>query len=189
MIEIDPETHLPAGGHTIAIPEGGTVTVSSHQPTMYRGGAVHGANFNRVLRRGMAKTKQTMKVARKKPAAKRPKGVSRAMLSKKYRPSKAVKTSNMKGRKRRFAVSQIDMPPGSWMRSVAQFLFSKRTVELVFEPLVADYRHEVFEAMVSKSKPGTLRRIGIRHWLGFAIALLLTAGANIGQVVRALKGN
>ncbi len=41
-------------------------------------------------------------------------------------------------------------PPGAVLLSVAEFLYSRKTVELTFEVLIADFRLEYFEALKQK---------------------------------------
>ena len=82
----------------------------------------------------------------------------------------------------------IEMPPGTRMMNWACALFSKRTIELVFEPIVADYQHEVFEALQAGHPQAEVKLIRARHWTGFLLAVACQIAGSIGKLVRALKG-
>ena len=43
----------------------------------------------------------------------------------------------------------ISRPPGSFLSSVAEFVFSKKTVELVVTPIISDMQVEYFEALAT----------------------------------------
>ncbi len=86
------------------------------------------------------------------------------------------------------AKAAIEMPPGIRMLRCAGALFSKKTIERVFEPIVADYQHEVFEAIKSGRCQAEVRRIQERHWIGFVLAVACQIAGSIGKLVRALKG-
>jgi len=67
-------------------------------------------------------------------------------------------------------------------------LFNPRTVELIFEPIVADYRYEIFEAITANRSNGRLRVIRTQYWVGFIAAVALQILGGIGRLVKALKG-
>jgi hypothetical protein len=48
--------------------------------------------------------------------------------------------------------NQISRPPGSFLSSVAEFVFSKKTVELVVTPIISDMQVEYFEAFARHRK-------------------------------------
>lgn len=86
----------------------------------------------------------------------------------------------------------LAMPPGYWMDRIARgiFFFSPKTIERVFEEIVADYRHETIEAEAKGRSAGTMRRIKAQHWGGFIIAVLEElAGGVVGKIVKVLKGS
>ncbi len=85
-------------------------------------------------------------------------------------------------------VPTIEMPPGFRMMAVASVLFNPRTVELIFEPIVADYRYEIFEAITANRSNGRLRVIRTQYWVGFIAAVALQILGGIGRLVKALKG-
>lgn len=82
----------------------------------------------------------------------------------------------------------IELPPGLRMMDWARALFSPKTLEKYFEPIVADYQYEMIEAMLKSKSVPPLRYIAVRHWLGFIIAVLLVASAGIGKVIKSIKG-
>ncbi len=84
--------------------------------------------------------------------------------------------------------ARIEMPPGLQMNALANMLFSKKTAQCVFEPIVADYQHEMFEAIKAGHPQATVRRIQTRHWIGFVVAVACQIVESIGKIVRAWKG-
>jgi nicotinamide mononucleotide adenylyltransferase len=87
------------------------------------------------------------------------------------------------------AKPRVELPPGSRMMALASLLFSRRTVERVIDPLVADYRHEMFEAMLRDGADARLGMIRARYWLAFIFSALEIAASAFGRVWRALKGS
>jgi hypothetical protein len=84
--------------------------------------------------------------------------------------------------------SAIEMPPGTKLMKWAGRLFSKKTMELVFEPIVADYQHEMFEALKAGHPQAEVKRIQTRYWTSFLIAVAYQIAGGIGKIVKALKG-
>src|SRR5439155_1475136 len=82
----------------------------------------------------------------------------------------------------------IEIPPGTKMMAFAGRWFHPKTIELVFEPIVADYQHEVFEALNAGHPQAEVKRIQTRYWIGFLIAVAYQIAGGIGKLVRALKG-
>jgi hypothetical protein len=59
---------------------------------------------------------------------------------------------------------QISRPPGAFLSSIAEFAFSKKTVELVVTPIISDLQVEYCEALFAgrKIKAGWVRLRG--YW-------------------------
>lgn len=80
-------------------------------------------------------------------------------------------------------VSKVALPPGYWLRRLAEPIFHSQTYERVFAPLIADLEHEHAEAL-SKGQTWRARWIVVRSYVDFA----LTAVAHVASRVReALK--
>jgi len=91
----------------------------------------------------------------------------------------------------RLPVRVIAMPPGYLMARIARsvFFFSPRTVERVFEEIIADYRHEMVKGEASGKSTRELHAMRIQHWGGFIIAVVLEiAEGTVGRIWKALKG-
>lgn len=88
-----------------------------------------------------------------------------------------------------FLFRQVALPPGYRMLAAARFLFSPKTIERVFEPIVADLQHETFAAEHAGESVSRLRFISARYWLSFFLAAVAVATASIGQVMKVMKGN
>lgn len=69
--------------------------------------------------------------------------------------------------------SKIELAPGSRLLSIADFFYSAKTVEEVFEPIIADWRTEYFEAL-KQNRTIKARWISLRYKYDFAKAM----GAN-----------
>lgn len=85
---------------------------------------------------------------------------------------------------------QLAMPPGIWMSRIARgvFFFSPRTVERVFEEIIADYRHEMFEAEW-RGRTADLRWLRIQYWGAFIKSVIAElAVGSLGRLIRALTG-
>jgi hypothetical protein len=86
----------------------------------------------------------------------------------------------------------ITMPPGYWMKRIANglFFFSPKTVERVFGEIIADYRHEMIEAEAKRKPPAEMRWLRIRHWGGFLLAVFeeMYLGT-VGKIVKVFKGS
>lgn len=79
-------------------------------------------------------------------------------------------------------------PVGSTMLMLATLLFSPKTLDQVFEQMVADYRIEHLQATQDGRVWGA-RATRIRWWCAFLnAALLAPALALVDRIVRALKG-
>lgn len=83
---------------------------------------------------------------------------------------------------------KIEMPPGLRMLKFARFVFSPATVENVFEQIVADYQHEIFEALVRGENGKMVAAITARHWWGFLLSVAASLATSIGKVIKAAKG-
>jgi len=73
----------------------------------------------------------------------------------------------------------ITHPPNGWMRVAAEFIFTKKTVRGVFEPLIADQAYEWSEAVAEG-------RVWKVRWLTIKYAALFGVGA-LAQALSALK--
>jgi hypothetical protein len=83
---------------------------------------------------------------------------------------------------------QLAMPPGLWMSRIARgvFFFSPKTVERVFEEIIADYRHEMLEAEW-KGRTADLRWLRVQYWGAFIKSLITElAAGSLGRIIRAL---
>lgn len=85
---------------------------------------------------------------------------------------------------------RITMPPGYRMERVARwiFFFSPKTFRRVSEEIVADYRHEMVEAIGKGAPKAELRRLQFQHWGGFILVVLdsLVSGV-VGKLVKLVK--
>lgn len=64
----------------------------------------------------------------------------------------------------------ICQPPGSLLRSVSEFVFSKKTLEYVIDPIIADMQAEYFEALAAK-RPYKAAWVRLRGYWSFAKAV------------------
>jgi len=67
----------------------------------------------------------------------------------------------------------IKQAPGSRFRSIVTFLYSQKTVEEVFDPLIADWRFEYFEALDQKRR-WKARWISVRYVYSLLMAMGLS---------------
>jgi len=81
---------------------------------------------------------------------------------------------------------QIILPPGYHLRSLVDFLFSKKTAEKVFLPVIADLQHEWLEA-IAQNRSDEVQRIKIRGYLSFTAALILVLVSGIKRIFDAWK--
>jgi len=64
----------------------------------------------------------------------------------------------------------VHRPPGSRLLNIVEFLYSPSAREKVFEPLIADWRLEYFEALAVK-KPLKAKWISVRYYWAFCKAM------------------
>jgi hypothetical protein len=85
---------------------------------------------------------------------------------------------------------KIEFPPGHWMWQLARGLhfLSLNTAARLIEEFVGDYQLEMFDAMKCHKTAGEIRRIMLRHWVGFAFMVLELLVAAIGKVIRMARG-
>lgn len=76
----------------------------------------------------------------------------------------------------------IKVPPGARLFAIVEFLYSPADVEGTFEPLVADWRKEYFDA-VHQDRLWKARWISIRYVVRFGQAMGLKKAWNIGREV------
>jgi len=82
------------------------------------------------------------------------------------------KTDNKQGR--------INLPPGYHLRSFTEWVFSKKTADRVFLPVIADLQHDWMEA-IGENCPGKARWVIIKgHW-HFLTALGLQSTVSIAK--------
>ena len=78
------------------------------------------------------------------------------------------------------------MPPGRQLRSLASFLFNKKTFETVFEPVLVDLEFECIEALAEdrnyKATHAHVRGV-MCFWLNLFLYLCTTAA---GKVIKAM---
>jgi DNA-directed RNA polymerase specialized sigma24 family protein len=87
-----------------------------------------------------------------------------------YRGAKEVHKSQLKADEPRFAArSTMKQAPGVGMLEIADFLFSPKRVTLTFQPLIADWHHEYFEALAG-DRSWKARWICVRYYWAFAKA-------------------
>jgi hypothetical protein len=82
----------------------------------------------------------------------------------------------------------VELPPGATLLAWAQAWCSAKTVELVFEPIIADYRHEIFEALRHGWSNGAIRAIHVRYRFSFYEAIVRTIVGMVGRIIKAAKG-
>ena len=85
---------------------------------------------------------------------------------------------------------RLAMPPGLWMSRIARavFFFSPKTVERVFEEIIADYRHEMIQAEAA-GRTADLHWLRVQYWGAFIKSLIVELSAgSLGKIIRALTG-
>lgn len=84
----------------------------------------------------------------------------------------------------------IARPPGMRLMNVVEVLVSPERYERVFQPILADWHEEFFQALSQNRGRGKLLAIRIRHTWGFLKALgLLSLLQAIGALVIKIKGS
>jgi hypothetical protein len=84
----------------------------------------------------------------------------------------AVITSGLLSRARQES-SIVERAPGATLHSVVDFLYSQKTVKETFEPIIADWRFEYFEAL-SQKRIWKARWICVRYTYSFVMAMGLS---------------
>jgi hypothetical protein len=69
--------------------------------------------------------------------------------------------------------AEISRPPGASLLALVDFLFSPKTVELTFKPLVADWRSEYCKALC-QGRTLKARWISVRYRYSFLMAMSLS---------------
>ena len=77
---------------------------------------------------------------------------------------------------------KIQRPVGSSLRGVAEFVFTKKSYEQVYEPLINDLRFEYFEALAS-NRTWKARWVHARGYGSFLTAMVAHAAASGGRLV------
>lgn len=91
--------------------------------------------------------------------------------------------------KKMCSFSRADGPrlPGSTMLCIASVFFSKKRMERTFEPIVADYRTEFFEALEESWLKAQFVRL--RYWWAFTNACGLHAGFKLAvEIIAKISG-
>lgn len=65
---------------------------------------------------------------------------------------------------------KVHRPPGSRLLSIVEFLYSPSARQKVFEPLIADWRFEYFEALAAKKRLKA-QWISVRYYWAFCKAM------------------
>lgn len=97
------------------------------------------------------------------------------MLSERFNSTKYRNSKDIKPKK-----SKIYLPPGSSVRSVLEFIFSKKAFDGVFAQVIVDMREEHAEALAV----GELRKarwIVVRGHLGIGLTVMSYLGATLGK--------
>jgi hypothetical protein len=79
---------------------------------------------------------------------------------------------------------KILRPPGSCLRAIADFVYSRKTVEHVFKPMIADLEYEYIEALAA-GRPLKARWVHIRGI--FAFWMTAAVHASTSTVVQAIS--
>ena len=77
---------------------------------------------------------------------------------------------------------KVQRPVGSSLRGVAEFVFSKKSCEQIYDPLINDLRFEYFEALASNRR-WKARWVHARGYGSFLTAVLAHAAASGGHLV------
>ena len=77
---------------------------------------------------------------------------------------------------------KVRRPVGSSLRGVAEFVFSKKSCEQIFDPLISDLRFEYCEALAA-SRRGKARWVRARGYGSFLAAVLAHVAASGGHLV------
>jgi hypothetical protein len=85
--------------------------------------------------------------------------------------------------KRTFSSTYISNAPGSKLLSIVDFLYSSKTVEQTFKPIIADWRYEYFEALKQRRK-WKARCISMRYRFSFINAMTLSKVFSLLKQVR-----
>ena len=65
----------------------------------------------------------------------------------------------------------IELPPGARLWSIAEFIYSKKTYETVFEPSLRDLQDEYYEAL-AQGRVWKAKWVRIRHYWAFVSAVV-----------------
>jgi hypothetical protein len=69
--------------------------------------------------------------------------------------------------------SELHRPPGNRLLTIVDFLYSPKTIEETFKPIVADWRTEYFEAL-TQGRTWKARWISIRYTCSFIVSMSLS---------------
>lgn len=78
---------------------------------------------------------------------------------------------------------------GERMLEFSTVLFSRRARELVVEPIIADYKKDMQEALANGAGKWKLRVIQARYWIAYVVGFLDEVLPAIGRLWRALSGS
>lgn len=82
--------------------------------------------------------------------------------------------------------SRTTKAPGARLLAVIDFLFSPKTVEQTFKPLIADWRHEYFEAL-KQNRKWKARWISARYRFSFINAITLSKVFSLLKQIRSIS--
>lgn len=80
-------------------------------------------------------------------------------------------------------IKMITTPPGSKIISVIKFIYSRKTIERIFTPILSDWLEEYFKALHEKAH-WKARWINMRYRLTFLGTMLAHAVSTVGRKVR-----
>ena len=77
---------------------------------------------------------------------------------------------------------KVRWPVGSSLRGVAEFVFSRKSCEQIFDPLISDLRFEYCEALAANRR-GKARWVRVRGYASFLAAVLAHVAGSVGDPV------
>jgi hypothetical protein len=86
-------------------------------------------------------------------------------------------------------VPKIETQPGTRMLEFSTILFSRRARDLVVEPIIADYRIDMDEALAQGAGKWKLRAIQAHYWIAYIVGFLDEVLPVLGRLWRALRGS
>jgi hypothetical protein len=84
---------------------------------------------------------------------------------------------------------RIVRPPGRWMRQITRTVYSKKSNERVFDPLISDYQIEYFDAIKEGADRTRCFFLVVRHSFAFVCAALNQIGSQLLQILVGVMKN